>query len=867
MESFYIIDGNAFAYRAFYGIPPLTTADGLEVHAVYGFFNMLNKVIKDKKPDYLVITFDYPGRTFRHDMYTGYKEKREKMPESLQAQMKMIKEITVKGSIPLLEEEGYEADDLIATLAHTQASKDLHVVIVSGDKDLIQTINKNVSLLKVSRGGDKLLTPESVVEEYGISHENMGDVLSLMGDASDSIPGVKGIGEKTAYNLVKEFGSVENILKNIEKIKPEKVKKLIMSGIDDMKMSRELVNLKVEKEALTRLGFDMKDCAVGKINRAALDADFMKYNFKSLVSGEEVKKDAKPVQKGKHAEHITSFDGLSAGIKKAGTLAIFYAGSDSIEIISLEVLGSYYYMFGKDYRGLPEYFKGKEMITNSSKQVYRDLPDAGARIHDLTLMAYLADPEKTYHDIAGVYMEYEGGTYLSFDDVAGKGAKKIMIELADRETLDKYVFGLCGSAYDLKDKLTARLKTEGMDRLYLEVELPLARVLSIMEKEGLRIDRDYLNVLMKKTEKDIAECEKKIFGHTGHEFNISSPKQLGEVLFEKLGLKGQKKNKSGFSTNVEVLTNLESAHPAVPEILRYRTLTKLKGGFLDVIMSFMDKKDRIHPDYNQNVAATGRLSASNPNIQNIPVRGEEGKNIRKIFIPLKDGDKILKADYSQIELRIMAHFSKDKKLVEAFNNNEDIHSLTGSEIFQTGKAELTHDQRRFAKTINFGIMYGMSPYGLAKQLKIPNQEAVEYIDRFFATFPGVKEYQERTIESCRKNGYVETIIGRRRYFKDINSRNRTIKELSERAAINAPIQGTAADIIKAAMIRIQDDLETGKMESRMILQVHDELVFSAPGGELEKLREIVENKMTGAAKLIVPLTVKLGEGDNWYECG
>lgn len=864
MKTLYIVDSNSYAYRAFYAIPPLTTKDGVEVHAVFGFFNMLNKIIKFKQPDYLFLAFDYPGPNFRHKIYEEYKIQREKMPESLQLQMKIIRDIAKAGNIKIFEESGYEADDIIAAAAYAAAAAKNKVVILSSDKDMIQLVNKDISILKFGRDGEIILTPESVKGKYGITPGHIVDVLALMGDASDNIPGVKGIGEKTAYKLVQDYGTVEEIMKKAGSLKPDKVNKLVQAGLEDIKLSLELAVLRVDPALIKKTGFVLDDCGVEKINREGLDAEFIKYNFKSLVSnGEQVKKEAKP--KGK-ASHISSFEPLEKQLKSADAVTVIFCGNDrQPELVLFSAGKEMYYIYGKDYKTLPESLNGKKIVTNSAKTVFTNLGRKAGEVVDIMLQAYLLNPEKSYNDMSHVFTEYGGGMYLSYEDVAGKGAKKIMIELADPQALSDYASSMLDTAPAVAEKLKKKLKEEKIDAVYGELEMPVSYVLSVMEATGLKIDRGLLDELQKKTEKQIKKCEEKIFGDVGFEFNINSPKQLGEVLFEKLKLPPQKKNKTGYSTDSEVLSALEKLHPVVAEILRNRTLVKLKTGFLDVIKGFLTKENRIYPVYNQNVAATGRLSASEPNIQNIPVREDEGKEIRKIFIPLEKKHVIIKADYSQIELRIMAHFSGDKKLIEAYEEGVDIHSITASEVFGVDLKAVDQHQRRAAKTINFGIIYGISPYGLAKQLSISPGEAGEYIDKFFATFPGVRKYQEDTAASAAKHGWVETLTGRRRYMANINSKNRGIREFAERAAVNMPIQGTAADIIKKAMIEIQEWLEREKLETKMILQVHDELVFSSPVSEKDLVKKEIKRMMEGALKLDVPLTVSIGEGSNWGE--
>jgi DNA polymerase-1 len=864
MKTLYIVDSNSYAYRAFYAIPPLTTKDGVEVHAVYGFFNMLNKIIKYKQPDYLFLAFDFPGPNFRHKIYEEYKIQREKMPESLQVQMKLIREIAKAGNIKVFEENGYEADDIIAATAYAAAASKNKVFILSSDKDMIQLINKDISILKYGRDGEIILTPESVKEKYGITPGHIVDVLALMGDASDNIPGVKGIGEKTAYKLVQEYGAVEEIIKKTGSLKPDKVNKLVEAGLEDIKLSMELAVLRVDPGLIKKTGFVLDDCAVEKIDRAGLDAEFIRYNFKSLVSdGEQIKKEAKP--KGT-ASQISSFEHMENRFKTAKAVTVLFCGNDrNPELILISAGKDMHYMYGKDFKGLPEFFSDINIVTNSSKAVFTCLGRKTGKIDDIMLQAYLLNPEKSYNDVSHVFTEYGGGMYLSYEDVSGKGAKKIMIELADPQVLSDYCSSMLETAPVVAEKLENKLKEEKLNDVCGKIEIPVSYVLSAMENTGLKIDRDLLEELLEKTAKQIEKCEEKIFSDVGFQFNINSPKQLGEVLFEKLKLPPQRKNKTGYSTDSEVLSALEKLHPVVAGILRNRMLVKLKTGFLDVIKGFLTKDNKIFPVYNQNVAATGRLSASEPNIQNIPVREDEGKEIRRIFIPLEKKQVIIKADYSQIELRIMAHFSGDKKLIHSYEEGVDIHAITASEVFGVDIKDVDQHQRRAAKTINFGIIYGISPYGLAKQLSISPGEAGEYIDKFFTTFPGVKKYQEDTAASAAKRGWVETLTGRRRYMANINSKNRGIREFAERAAVNMPIQGTAADIIKKAMIEIQVWLENEELETKMILQVHDELVFSSPAGEKELVKKEIKRMMEAALKLDVPLTVTIGEGANWGE--
>ncbi|MEI7640689.1 MAG: DNA polymerase I [bacterium] len=866
-ETFYIVDGNSFAYRAFYGMPPLTDHKGNEVHAVLGFYNMILRILKGKNPEYFAIAFDHHKPTFRHKMFEAYKAHREKMPESLQAQMKMIKAIATSGGIKNFEFEGYEADDIIGSIAALNASENLNFVIMTGDKDMIQVLNENVSMMKISKGVEVITTPETLKASAGIVPEQILDILALMGDAADNIPGVKGIGEKTAYKLIHEYGTAENVIKNVDKIKQEKLKQIIKAGIKDIEISKLLAKLKIDKEVIADTKFLLEECQSSLINYAGLNAEFLEYDFKSLVTDKKnITIAAEKEENIKEAQWVDSFEEIE-GFAKAEKVTLIFCGSENDnELILIKVSGreKYYCLSGMNFVSVPT--TKADIITNSVKDVFRFSPEKpSGKIFDLSLMSYLLNPEKNYKDISFVYAEYLNKLFLSFDDVAGKGAKKIDPSMVPAEELNKYVYSHLAHAEALAKKLFEKIEENKLEEIYTDMELPLAVILADMEKTGIRIDTVLLEELIKKTEKNIAAEEKKIFKEAGVEFNINSPKQLGEVLFEKLKLPTQKKNKTGYSTDAEVLDNLADLHPAVASILTYRTLVKLKTGFLDAIKEYSKKDGMLYPLYNQTVAATGRLSSSKPNIQNIPVRGEEGRELRKIFIPLRNGDVIVKADYSQIELRVLAHCAKEKKMIQAFDEAVDIHEMTAREVFDVMPGMVDKDMRRVAKTINFGIVYGISPYGLAKQLKVSNPEAKRYIDKFFAMFPGVRLFHAETIAFARKNGYVETIFGRKRFMANINSSNRTIREFAERASINAPIQGTAADIIKKAMIAVFDYFEAHKMKAKMVLQVHDELVISAPEKEAAIVEKILKEKMEAAANLAVPMTVTISRGKNWYE--
>lgn len=882
-KTLYVIDGNGYAYRAFYAMPPLTTHDGVEIHAVFGFYNMLMKVLRTKKPDYLALTFDHPKPTFRHKMYAEYKAQREKMPESLQIQMKLIKELALEGNIPTFELAGFEADDIIAAAA-ALAAPDMKVVIITTDKDIMQLVNENVSILKFGKQEEIIVTPEKIMADFGIVPPLVADVLALMGDASDNIPGVEGVGEKTAYKLVQEFGTVENLYSNLDKVKADKLRERLKAGEKDAKISKELSILKPNHELLETIELNLKNCSTHLIDFDSLNNEYIGYNFKSLVTDKEMffkAAKSKPEEKEKKVpeenENTPHAAAPGAKVRQAdkkdiividsarSLVVLFDRDDDNMHLVSIKADDANYYIHGRDFKPLK--LEGKKIITNSSKELYKSCESLPEEVKDLMLMAYLINPEKTKNHHSLVFSEYLSGFYLSYEDAAGKGAKRVKSEDVNRDKISEYVSTNLDAAVKTAEILEAKIKEQGLLNVYENIELPLAGVLAGMELCGLKIDTAFLETLIKKTAAEVTVLEKRIYKSADGEFNINSPKQLGEILFEKLNLPKQKKTKTGYSTDNEVLSALESRHSIVADILRYRMLNKLKTGFLEAISAKTTNDGRLYPVYNQSVTATGRLSSSNPNIQNIPVRGEEGREIRKIFIPLNRNERLLKADYSQVELRILAHFSKDEKLIEIFKKGGDIHTLTAAEVFGLPVEFLNKDHRRAAKTINFGIVYGISAFGLAKQLGVSNHEAADYIDKFFMTFPGVLKYQEETRKNAVLNGYVETLTGRKRYMADIHSQNRNIREFAERAAINAPIQGTAADIIKIAMININQEFKKSGISAKMILQVHDELVFSVNLKEMEKVRAIVKDKMEGALKINVPLDVTIGEGDNWYECG
>jgi len=873
-QNIYLIDGHAFCYRAYYAIQELSTSSGMPTNAIYGFINMLRKLIKEHEPDMLAIAFDTAAPTERHEKYKEYKIHRKPMPDDLADQIPKIKEVIGAHGIPIYQMEGYEADDIIATLAEKAAKKGLSVTIVTGDKDALQLVDEKVKVLNPSTAGDKTYNAAEVRNKYGVDPGSMVDLMALIGDASDNIPGVKGIGKATASKLINQYGSIKGIYKNIDKIHSASIRKKLIEGKDIVQFSRELVQLK--RDVPVKLDLD-------KMQRAEPDLDrltglYKKFEFVRLlreITPQETKTGQYSAASGekeikKEADRIMKQKTVSLGV-----VADPAGGQLKGIAFSWEEGKGCFIPLGKDRsRGTAPFLKKileDEKIKKVGYDIKRDilaLRSCGMILHgiafDVMIADYLLDPSRSGHDLPDIAMRQvgynlsEGKNKVKWDE-EGQGAMDLsrageFMRACERSDVTLRLF----------NALAPILEDRHLVPLFRDVEMPLVSVLADMEIEGVGVDVKYLKEQSSVVEKKLANVSGKIYELAGEEFNINSPKQLQVILFDKLGLPVSKRTKTGASTDESVLRKLAAIHELPSYLLEYREMNKLKTAYYDSIVELVDgKTGRLHARFNQAVTATGRLSSSEPNLQNIPIKTELGKEIRRAFVPGRKGRLLLAADYSQIELRILAHMSKDKKLIDAFKKGEDVHRFTASLIFDRPMGDVTDRMRSVAKTVNFGIVYGMSPFGLAKDLGIGVEEAQKFIDSYFDRYSGVRSFIDRTITGARKTGFVTTLLNRRRYLPEINSANENVKSFAERAAVNTPVQGSAADLIKLAMINCAGEFKGTDVS--MIIQVHDELVFDCPKDILEETADRVKNIMEGVIELKVPLKVDVEAGRNWRD--
>jgi len=869
-KSLYLIDGNSLCYRAFYAIKELSTSKGFPTNAIYGFVNMLRKIIKDHEPDMMAVVFDMAGPTERHLKYEEYKIHREPMPDALADQMDRIKEVVEAYNIPVVRMQGYEADDIIATIADKSAKKGINVTIVSNDKDALQLVNDRIKVFSPHPMGDKLYDEAAVEKKYGVHPGAMVEMMALMGDQSDNVPGVKGVGQVTAAKLVKEYGTVADIYRNIGKIGSDSLKKKLLESRDMAALSRELVELdrnvpvKVDIEEMKRAEPDNE-----RLAELFSEFEFSRMIKELLPKTETPRGEYRKISPGRGPEDILK------GVKKAKKFSFMLDGENSgIEGIGLawEKEKALYIPLSdsrfRDVIGTLMNDKDVLKIGFDLKEDIRRLKrldiDVAGEMFDVLIAGYLDDPSRPGYDLEDMARRMTGYNLSS-----GKGGAAW--DEKGQATLDlsaaKDITGICERCdvlVRLHEALEDALREKDLVRLFREVEMPLVNVIADMEEEGVGIDTVYLEEQSRLLEKDLEALTGEIYRLAGGEFNINSPKQLQVVLYDKLGLPAGKKTKTGRSTDESVLKKLAGMHELPAKLLEYREMNKLKSGYYDSIRDLVDKNTgKLHPRFNQAVTATGRLSSSEPNIQNIPVKTPLGRKIRKAFNPGEKGSMLLAADYSQVELRVLAHLSGDKKLVKAFSEGEDVHSYTASLIFDTEIDRVTPEMRAAAKTVNFGIIYGLSAFGLSKDLKIRIDDARHFIDSYFNRYSGVRDFIDRTIEDARKDGYVKTILDRRRYIPEINSGNEHVRNFAERAAVNTPVQGSAADLIKLAMIKCHEEfLGT---EVRMIIQVHDELVFKVPAAKVGPTARKVRDIMEGVMRLKVPLKVDIETGPNWYD--
>ncbi|MFT5441122.1 MAG: DNA polymerase-1 [Myxococcota bacterium] len=904
-----IIDGANAIFRAFFGIPGLRGPDGSPTNAVLGFTNILNKILRDEKPDYIAVAMDPKGGSFRNELYPEYKANRDAMPEDLSVQFPLVKELIDAYRIPRIEIPGFEADDVIATVVKL-APDDVAVSIISTDKDLMQLCSETVELVDGIK--DRRFGPAEVVEKFGVPPEQMLDLRALVGDPSDNIPGVKGIGVKGAAKLIEEYETLENLLANAPDVKAKRAREGLIEHADLARLSKELSTLREDvelgieieglakvspdndalRELFTRLGFTrlLEGLEAGGNKEAGAGSETIENKAPEAVPEIEIVTDAaklssaiKGLAKADDIVALTvdgggsAVDALIVGIALAqgsgqGAVYVPVAGVAPAQAdllldeaeepalaldVVLDALSSLF--IGKD---------AKPWFGWHTKRVQSAFAENGLNLappsFDVRIGAFLLDPAGS-HDLSPLAMQFLGTSVTSWEDIAGRGAKAVPAgDLKNRDVADWCAQQLLATA-SLRGKISDRLATDGLTALFEDVELPLTAVLSRMERSGVRIDEKKLAALSVEYESILAMLEKEIYKLAGEEFLVSSPKQLQVILFEKLRLTPIKKTKTGYSTAESVLEQLASEHELPGKILHWRQLSKLKSTYIDALPKLVSAKTgRIHPSFNQIGAATGRLSASDPNVQNIPIRTSEGVRIRETFIP-DNGDVMLAADYSQVELRILAHYSKDESLVDAFMKGEDVHRRTAAEVAGISVDEVDNDQRARAKAVNFGIIYGSSAFGLANNLGIATGEAQEIVDAYFARYIGVRRFLDETVENAKSTGFVTTYLGRRRYLPDLGSKNRMLKQAAERMAVNTVVQGTAADLIKKAMIEVDQELRLNQPNVTMTMQVHDELVFEVPKDDVEALSSMVREKMQGVFDLEVPLVVDIGTGKNWRE--
>ena len=870
----YLIDGSAYLYRAFFALPDLSTAAGLPTNAVYGFTTMLQKIVREQRPDYLAVAFDEKGPTFRHEDFKEYKAHRPPMPDTLSQQVPYIHRVVAAYAIPVVKLQGYEADDLIGALAVQAEAEGLDVVIVTGDKDMFQLLSPAVRMFDPVK--DKTFSEEDCLARFGVEPARVVEVMGLMGDPTDNIPGVKGIGEKTAKKLIAEFGTIENLLTHLSDVKREKVRSLLESHAEEARQSRRLARIVTD----CPVSFDRDRFRLGEVRTDDLAALFRELEFWGLLKAlqPETSAETHPHHPVAVLEDSAAVANFVEEIKAAGSVAIQcdLTGSDALRTALRGVgvcLSS----------GEPVYLTAESGLmplrsvleapsTNISAHDYKAtwlaLRRAGIKLtnphFDTMVAGYLLNPNRRSPALEALAQEYLAES-LGHASATKKPKRGDLFEQRDADEAATRAGSAASAIARLRPMLAEKLSVSGLRDLFEEVELPLTVVLGEMEANGFRVDTAVLARLAKELEQQIAGILDEIYRKAGTEFNVNSPKQLSEVLFEKLKLPPIKKTKTGYSTDEDVLTQLAVQHDLPAEILNYRSLSKLKSTYVDALPLLVNPETgRLHTSLNQTVTATGRLSSSEPNLQNIPVKGEWGGRIREAFVA-ESGAVLLSADYNQIEPRILAHLARDPVLIGAFVRGEDIHTATAVEIFNLPAVQITKDMRRVAKTVNFGIIYGISPFGLSSQLGISQQESKKYIEAYFTRFQGVKAFLDRTITDAKQNGYVTTMLGRRRPIPELRSGDPAQRGMGERMAMNTPIQGTAADIIKLAMLAVRRRFSAERMTAKMILQVHDELIFEVVEAEVEAVRKIVVEEMEQVVSLAVPLKVDVGVGKNWRE--
>ena len=874
MNKLLLIDGNSIMNRAFYGIPDMTTNDGRHTNAIYGFLNIILKVIEEEQATHICVAFDLKKKTFRHEMYEAYKGTRKGMPEELHEQMPRIKEILQAMHIRIVEQEGFEADDLIGTLSKKGEREDFAVTILSGDRDLLQLATDTVlvRIPKTKHGKTEVedYYAKNVVETYGVTPLIFIDMKGLMGDTSDNIPGVPGIGEKTAAKLLAEYGDLDGVYAAVDSMKASRMKQNLIENKDLAYLSKTLATIKLD----CPIPFEFSEATYHDPFNAEAYTLFEDLELKSFYKRFSVEKKEELTFETVLIDDIDGYNALLAKLQKAKEVSFAWITQDG-EALGVAVCMDLEHVYLIRFM----MFITEAMVADNLLALSRDYQVQLACMHvkkllsfldfheedavfDAGLAAYLLQPNQSeyeYDTLAKVYLDV---TLPSEKEMLGK--EKLGYFSFEDERVQKWMAYQAIVPYKIKSVLREKLKETGMESLYDEMELPCLYALYEMEKNGIRVDGEALHQYGKKLRTRIEELTAEIHAMAGEEFNINSPKKLGEILFEKLGLKNGKKTKTGYSTSAEVLEKLKNAHPIIPKILEYRQLTKLNSTYAEGLAGYIRADGRIHGKFHQTVTVTGRISSADPNLQNIPTRMPLGREIRKVFIP-EEGSVFVDADYSQIELRVLAHMSGDAALIAAYQADEDIHAITASQVFDVPLDQVDSTLRRKAKAVNFGIVYGISSFGLGQDLDISRKEAEGYIEKYFATYGKVKEFLDRTVEDAKKNGYTVTMFGRRRPIPELASSNFMTRSFGERAAMNAPVQGTAADIIKIAMVRVNRRLKKEHLQSKLVLQIHDELIIETKKEEVEIVQKILVQEMMHAADLAVPLLVDANVGDSWYD--
>ncbi|HLS59865.1 MAG TPA: DNA polymerase I [Virgibacillus sp.] len=868
-----LIDGNSIIYRAFFALPLLNNDKGVYTNAVYGFTTMLLKILEEEKPTHMLVAYDAGKTTFRHDTYKEYKGGRQKTPGELSEQFPLTKELLDAFRIPHYELDLYEADDIIGTLAKAGKDQAWDVKVISGDQDLLQLVSETVTVDLTKKGISEVdsYTPDFMIEKMELAPDQIIDLKALMGDNSDNIPGVPGVGIKTATKLLKEYETIDNVYEHLDELSGKKLKENLSTYKDDAFMSKELVTIKCD----TPIEISLTDLEYKGYDETKVYDLFKDLGFQSLLARTGIESD----ESEEELEEIdfTIVDDITVDMFTGNEAMVVEMLGENYHETPIEGIGlvnkKAKYFIPIDIAAKSDVFKQWAENGTSHKSVY----DAKATlvsllkydIHmkgitfDLLLASYLLNPSDSNQDIPAIGHRLGERNVLQDEDVYGKGAK---IKAPEQEELADHVVRKTGIIFDLQDEMMTHLQENEQAELYKELEMPLALILGEMEHQGVQIDIKRLKEMGIELELRLAEIEKDVYELAGEEFNLNSPQQLGPILFEKLKLPVIKRTKTGYSTAADVLEKLEGKHDIIPKITMYRQLRKLLSTYVDGLLKVVDQDTKkIHTRFNQALTQTGRLSSIEPNLQNIPIRMEEGRKIRHAFIPSKEDWVIFAADYSQIELRVLAHIAKDNKLIEAFQNDRDIHTQTAQDVFHVEADDVTENMRDQAKAVNFGIVYGMSDYGLSQNLGISRKEAQRFIDRYFESYPGVQTYMEEVVQEAKHKGYVTTLMNRRRYVPEITSRNFNIRSFAERTAMNTPVQGSAADIIKKAMIDLHTKIIDEKLQARILLQVHDELIIEAPKEEVEELIKIVPAMMEKTVELVVPLKVDYSYGNSWFE--